>query len=112
MHELGIVMEIARVVGEIARDRGVAKVHAVVLELGEGSSVVPEYLKACFPAAVDGTALEGAALEIETVPALARCARCGVGFKPGPGGSCPGCGSPSWDLISGNEFSIKEIRAL
>ena len=35
----------------------VTEVEAIVLQVGELSSVVPRYLQACFPAAVDGTML-------------------------------------------------------
>ena len=40
----------------------------LVLQVGEESPVVPHYLEACYPAAVDGTLMEETKLKIEIVP--------------------------------------------
>ena len=48
MHELGIVFHIMDGVERVAAENQLAKVSAVVLELGEVSGVVPDYLTDCW----------------------------------------------------------------
>ena len=48
MHELGIVFHIIRSVEKVAAENDLEKVSAVVLELGEVSGVVPDYLTDCW----------------------------------------------------------------
>ena len=78
MHELGIVMEIVRVVDEFAKEQNITEVETIVLQIGELSGVVPEYIRECFPAAIDGTFMEETALEIELIPGNARCQSCAL----------------------------------
>ncbi len=112
MHELGIVMNIAGTVLELMRERNLKKVHKIVLQVGELSSVIPSYLDECYPAAVDGTELEDTALEIEVIPGNARCKECGEVYNLLiQKRICPACGVDHWDLVSGREFTLKEIVA-
>lgn len=112
MHELGIMFHIVEQVTKLAKENGLTEVEAIVLQVGELSSVVPRYLESCYPAAADGTILEKAVLEIEILPANALCKSCGkVSSVLGSKDSCPHCGNQSRTLISGQEFQIKEIRA-
>lgn len=67
MHELGIMYHIVEQVLKVVETNQLTEVEAIVLQVGELSSVVPRYLHACFPAAVDGTVLEHTKLEIETL---------------------------------------------
>ena len=55
MHELGIVFSVADKVLEIARDNDLTEIVAITMQIGEISSVIPDYLKKCFPAAVEET---------------------------------------------------------
>ncbi|MFV0527317.1 MAG: hydrogenase maturation nickel metallochaperone HypA [Lachnospiraceae bacterium] len=110
MHELGVVMEVVRTVEEFARDNDVESIETVVLQIGELSSMIPQYVKACYPAAVDGTLLEHAKLEVEILPANARCLDCGTVYNVlDQAGKCQTCGSDRKELLSGKEFFIKEI---
>ena len=52
MHELGIVFYIIRDVKEVAAANGAEKVSKVVLNIGEVSTVVPDYLTDCWDWAV------------------------------------------------------------
>lgn len=67
MHELGIMYHIVKQVVRIVKENDVEEVEAIVLQVGEQSLVIPKYLHACFPAAVDGTVLENTKLEIEMI---------------------------------------------
>lgn len=48
MHELGIVFHIAKRVEEIAEQHQVQQVNSVTVEIGEVSTVIPEYLEDCW----------------------------------------------------------------
>lgn len=41
----------------------------------------PQYIEACYPAAVDGTLLQDTELKIEIIPGNARCKQCGKVFN-------------------------------
>lgn len=77
MHELGLLMEIVKTVEKFAVENKVGRIEKLVLQIGEISSVIPEYMKKVYPAAVEGSMLEDAALEIEILPANGRCLDCG-----------------------------------
>lgn len=79
MHELSIMYHIVERVMKVVKANQISEVDTIVLQVGESSSVVPRYLHACFPPAVDGTMLENTKLEVE--------------------------------IISGNGFYLKEIKA-
>jgi len=112
MHELGIVYEVVKSVQNIVLENKLQEVEKIVLQIGEASSVVPKYIKECYPAAVDGTDMEDTKLEIEILPANAMCHDCGKAFTELlKNRKCPNCGSKQWEMISGKEFLIKEIVA-
>lgn len=67
MHELGIMYHIVEQVLKVVNTNQLTEVEAIVLQVGEMSSVVPRYLHACYPAAVDDTILENTKLEVEII---------------------------------------------
>lgn len=67
MHELGIMYHIVEQVLKVVDINQLSEVEAIVLQVGEMSSVVPRYLHACYPAAVDGTTLKNTKLEVEII---------------------------------------------
>ena len=113
MHELGIVFHIIRSVEKVAVENDLEKVSAVVLELGEVSGVVPDYLTDCWRwAAAKSELASGSELRIETLPAVTRCGGCGADYPTvAHGRTCPRCGSGDTWLLTGNEVNIKEIEA-
>ena len=68
MHELGVVFEVIKTVQDFAEKNGLTKFDKLVLQIGELSSMIPKYIEACYPAAVDGTPLQEMKLEIEILP--------------------------------------------
>ena len=113
MHELGIVFHIIKSVERVAAENDLEKVSAVVLELGEVSGVVPDYLTDCWKWATAKTELvEGSELRIETLPAVTHCDGCGRDYPTvAHGKTCPHCQSGNTWLLTGNEVNIKEIEA-
>ena len=112
MHELGIVFYIIRDVKQAAEEHRVDHVGAVVMNIGEVSTVVPEYLTDCWRWAADREELlRGSELKINTVPALTYCKDCQQEYETVRyGRTCPHCGSPHTFLLQGNEVEIKEIE--
>ncbi len=113
MHELGIVFHIIKSVERVAAENDLERVSAVVLELGEVSGVVPDYLTDCWKWAAAKTELvEGSELRIEMLPAMTHCDGCGRDYPTvAYGKTCPHCQSGNTWLLTGNEVNIKEIEA-
>ncbi|GAB6085171.1 hydrogenase maturation nickel metallochaperone HypA/HybF [Alkaliphilus crotonatoxidans] len=112
MHELGVVIEVIKRVEQIATANNLTKIDTLVLQIGELSSIIPRYVEACYPAAVDGTLMQETKLKIEIVPGNVMCQSCHQVFNYlEHHKKCPGCESTKLDLLSGREFLIKEIIA-
>ncbi|MBR5671682.1 MAG: hydrogenase maturation nickel metallochaperone HypA [Bacteroidales bacterium] len=112
MHELGIVFYIIRDVKEVAGQNDVEHVSAVVMDIGEVSTVVPEYLTDCWRWAADKEdLLRGCELRCNIIPAVTHCGGCGKEYPTVEHGkTCPHCGSGETWLLRGNEVEIKEIE--
>ena len=112
MHELGIVFYIIRDVKEAAQANNVERVSAVVMNIGEVSTVVPEYLTDCWRWAADKEPLlQGSVLKINMIPAVTHCEDCGKEYETVQyGKTCPYCSSGHTFLLCGNEVEIKEIE--
>ena len=112
MHELGIVFYIIRDVKKAAQEHGVEKVSTVVMNIGEVSTIVPEYLMDCWRWAADKEdLLRGAELRFYILPAVTYCEDCHKEYGTvAHGKTCPHCGSENTYLLRGNEVEIKEIE--
>ena len=107
MHELAITESVVACVAEYVTG---AKVTRVVLQVGKLSGVVADSVRFCFDACAEGTALEGAALEIIEIPGRARCRDCDAQVElQDIIALCP-CGSANLELLSGEEIRIKEVE--
>jgi len=61
MHELSVTQSIIEICAERAEG---AKVTRVTLEIGTLAAIMPDAVRFCFELCADGTALQGATLEI------------------------------------------------
>lgn len=112
MHELGVLLEVVEQVTGVAKENDVQEIRKLILQVGELSSMIPKYMKKIYPAAVDGTILEGSELEIEIIPGNGKCRHCGTVYRLlERQGVCPECREKDFELLSGREFIIKEIVA-
>ncbi len=111
MHELSVLIEVVRIVEELAEQQDIEKVGAIVLQIGELSSVVPKFMEDYFPYVIDDKPrFKDTKLEIEILPGMARCQKCETVFNIVENkGYCPKCRSFDKDLLCGQEFLIKEI---
>lgn len=112
MHELGIVTYVARTVTKIADENGVKRVGAVILEIGEVSGIVGDYLADCWNYFRNRyPVLAEAELEYEILPAVTYCEECEREYATVQYGRiCPYCGSEKTYLFTGNECNIKELK--
>ena len=97
---------------EVAEQNGVSHVSKVVMNIGEVSTVVPEYLTDCWRWAADKEELlKGCELEVIVTDAVTVCNTCGKEYPTVEHGkNCPFCGSADTVLLRGNEVEIKEIE--
>jgi len=108
MHELAIAESVVRIVCDHAGDRRVTNVE---LKVGHLRQVVPDALAFAFELVAQGTVAEGAALEIEEVPAAGRCRACGsetvmTGFPL----QCAACGGLDVALERGEELLVDALE--
>ena len=113
MHELGTVFYVIREVEQVVEENHLTKVASVTLEIGEVSGIIPYYLTDCWQWAIQKSQyLKEAELKIETVPAVTFCEDCNKTYPTVKYAKiCPYCKSEHTYLLSGNEYTIKEIEA-
>ncbi len=110
MHEIGIVRQLVRTITDFAAENDVKDIREVVVDCGELSLVIPEYLEELYPVVAKGSILENAKLTVCMVPGLAECEDCDEIFNViEHKGYCPKCGSFEKTVLSGKDFTIREI---
>ena len=112
MHELGIAFHISDSVEKIAKENNVKAVSRVTLEVGEVSTVIPDYLTDVWNWNRKRTQyLKECELEIEIIKAVTYCEDCKKEYPTVEFGRiCPYCKSEKTYLVTGNEINIKEIE--
>ena len=113
MHELGIVFHVIDTIEDIAKEQELECVKSVTIEVGEVSTVIPEYLIDCWKWAVKKNELmKESELKYEPIEAITYCEDCQKTYRTVDyGKTCPHCGSENTYLAVGNEVQIKEIEA-
>ena len=115
MHELGLVSHICKQLTDVGRERDLMQIKSVTLEIGEVSGIETHYLESCWKWTVakpEAGILQGAELVCEPIGAVTVCEDCRKTYRTVEHGkTCPYCGSTHTFLVSGNEFTIKEIEA-
>lgn len=111
MHELAIAQSLLDIITEEGRKHGITRVTTIRLQVGAMASVVPDSLTFCFELVSKESIAEGAAIEIETTPLIARCPECNFEFEvKNQVYRCPKCGNRVSNLVSGRELSIVNIE--
>lgn len=113
MHELGIIVQLVRTLGDIAREKHVSRISSVTLEVGELSGIVPDYFKDCWAYYRKKTPLiAGAELRVTMEPGVTVCQDCQQIYETVKYGKiCPFCRSEQTCLLRGNELKIRQIEA-
>jgi hydrogenase nickel incorporation protein HypA/HybF len=113
MHELSLVMNIVEICETQALKEGFSRIERIVLDVGTLSGVSVPALRFSFEAAVPGTVLESAELEILEIQGSGWCVHCEktVALK-NLLCSCPFCESGGVLPTGGMEFRIRELIVL
>jgi hydrogenase nickel incorporation protein HypA/HybF len=107
MHELSITRNIVAIASDAANGRRVCR---VTLDVGKLSGISTDALTFAFDVAAQGTALEGAALDIREVEGRARCTDCGAEFATATLFDACACGSRNVIRLAGEELNVKSIE--
>ncbi len=111
MHELSIAQCLLNLVQDESKKHGVSKVTRVYLRIGRLTAIAPEALTFCFEVISESTIAEGAAIDIEVVPARGRCQNCNADFEVDDSFLvCPTCKGIASEIISGRELEIVHIE--
>ncbi|MDR7303366.1 hydrogenase maturation nickel metallochaperone HypA/HybF [Haloactinomyces albus] len=107
MHELGITQSIVEAVLDVVEEPRITRLQ---LEIGRLSGVVPDSVRFCFDLVAEGTALDGAQLDIVEPEGRGSCRRCGAEFEvPDLIVLCP-CGSADVAVLEGRELRVRSVE--
>ncbi len=107
MHELSIAGAGLDVVLEHAGGRRVTRVE---VHVGHLRQVVPDALAFSFELVAQGTAAEGAELELVEVRAEGNCRACGArSALPGFPLRCVACGGLDVEIVRGEELCVESL---
>ncbi len=111
MHELIAVTEAVEQVERVAKEKKINKIKTIVLQVGEASGYLPSFINWCFPRVIKGKPLfRGCQLRIVRTKGEALCGKCRSHYNVVLSrGICPKCYASEPQMISGDEFLIKEI---
>lgn len=113
MHEMGIVLHLAKTLEDTAREERLSKIGSVTLQVGEVSGIMTDYFVECWDYfKVRHPVLAESELRLETLPAVTWCDSCKRTYETVRyGRECPYCHSGETWLLKGSECIIKEIEA-
>jgi hydrogenase nickel incorporation protein HypA/HybF len=114
MHELPITESILKIVLKHAEINNVRKVIAIHLQVGKLSDLEDDWIQRYFDYLSKGTVAEGAKLKIERTPMMVQCHACSTSYEAEKARMgdlvCPACGEKGGTLLSGREYTIKEME--
>ena len=111
MHEIGVVRSMLKTIDDFCEANNVNQVEEIILDIGELSLVIPKYVEDIYGPLVEGTKYANTKLVINEVPGLAECDDCDEIFNVVENkGYCPNCGSFEKTVLSGENFTIREIH--
>lgn len=113
MHEMSLCENIRDVLEDEAAAKGFSRVDRIWLEVGPLSCVEPDALRFGFDVVMRGSVAEGAALEIDTPPATARCLACHrTAAVTRRYETCQHCGAVEVLVTGGDALAIKKLEVV
>lgn len=111
MHEMGVMLNIVDEVAKVAKENEIQKLYKLVLEIGELTGVMSNYMYSCWYSIQERMELfSETELVIKEIPGQGICSKCGSEYNlVKHDGVCPECQDNSYRVISGSELLIKEI---
>lgn len=112
MHEMAVAQNIIKVIEEkLKESRENGQVKRIDLKIGKLTCVEPEALRLSFKVVSQGTPLEKASLNIDSVSIIGKCKDCKKSFRLEElDFSCPFCGSFRIEIQTGNELFIQSFE--
>jgi hydrogenase nickel incorporation protein HypA/HybF len=111
MHEFAIAQNLINIAQEQCNLHNAKKVLTIKVKVGKLTSVIPDALLFSFEAISKGTPLEGARLNIESVPLVLSCDACRSQYTPDePVFLCPECQNSELKIVSGRELYIESME--
>lgn len=108
---MSIISGLLDAVQQEVRSHPGKRVLTVRARVGTLRLVVPDIMQNCYAAATHDTALDGSRLELETIPARARCRQCRAEFPVEDNWfQCPTCTAADGELLTGNELDLTGIE--
>jgi len=116
MHELPITESILKIVLKHAEENRVLKVITIHLQVGKLSDLEDDWIQHYFDYLSKGTVADGAKLKIERTPVMMRCKGCSASFETDIARMadfvCPTCGEKGGTIVSGREYTVKDMEVL
>ncbi len=111
MHELSIMESVLEMARARAAEEKAARIHKIVLRIGDVSGVSLDALTFAFEVLARDTQAAGAELVVERVPARCRCGECDAVYEPtDPLAGCSACGALRGSLIQGRELELSSLE--
>lgn len=110
MHELSVTQSILDIALAEAQKHQAQRITRIKLKLGRLTQVVPDCVQFYLDMLGKGTIAEGVQLDVETVPLVVQCKKCGtIAHLEEYDFICAECSGPT-DIISGRELYIDSIE--
>lgn len=109
MHEYSIIQALLERVEQEAARQGASCVRRLEISIGELAGVETDLLALAFDTFRQKTVCDGAALEIQSIPARWSCPGCGMPFIRGEVLRCIDCDRPA-RLSQGDEIVLQRIE--
>lgn len=112
MHEVYIAESLIETAIQKCRDEGFSRIKGIKVKIGKASTVSNEALLFLFDALKIGSIASEAYLSIEEIPTKGCCKTCNIEFSVDRDFvfQCPGCGSDSVIIKSGNGVELSELE--
>lgn len=113
MHEVSLAAEILHLIEQAREKDPFERVKYLRLEAGALSGVEVTALRFAIDSMAPGTCLEGSAIEIDEIPAIAWCAHCSQRVPMRDRlDTCPQCGDVPSQPTGGTELRVLELRVV
>ena len=111
MHEMSLTESLVELIENEREKQGFSRVRSVQVAIGALGHVDPDAVRFCFDAVARGTVVEGARLDIRTVPGRAWCLDCAKTISIADRmAACPECGQHRLQVTGGNDLRLDELE--
>jgi len=110
MHEMSVAQGLLSILEDRAKAHSLARVTRIRLKIGRMRGLDSRQIRLAFEALAEGSLAEGAELDIEEIPAKARCRACGAVWRAADYRfDCPDCAAADAEILEGRELYIESF---